>query len=410
MALMAAKRSSTKRARARPKPSRARGKTKAGARTRAPSNPLAHAADLANRGDVIGALRAAEAVFAADPRHWQAGHLMSQILWNIDRRDEAVTVLQSTIESAPPTAEIQIGLVGSLMELVSTAHFGLEKTIAIGERTVERYGPTFALLRGLCMLHLVRSAPLRALTIAERLVDLYPDSPHAHFILSTSLIALGRGEDAVVAYGRGLRPYDATTGKSAEEIRRQYESLAPAYDENMLHQSFSERMAKFVFGLVGSTLAKRVLDAGCGTGLLGTHLRAARLVGIDQSPDMLTKARARGIYAELVEGDLVQAMAARTDSFDLVASACVLYHIADLAPFFREAARLLVPGGHLFFSVDPAPDAMDIGVSSPGEYTHSRRYLRRLAAETGFTEAAIKIMLHRAYPGFWCAFRRKAAG
>ena len=93
---------------------------------------------------------------------------------------------------------------------------------------------------------------------------------------------------------------------------------------------------------------------------------------------------------ELVEGDLVQAMAARTDSFDLVASTCVLYHIADLAPFFREAARLLVPGGHLFFSVDPAPDSMDIGVSSPGEYAHSRAYLRRLATKTGFAETAIK--------------------
>ncbi len=99
-------------------------------------------------------------------------------------------------------------------------------------------------------------------------------------------------------------------------------------------------------------------------------------------------------------------MAKRTDRFDAVVSSCVLYHIADLAPFFRETARLLAPGGHLFFSVDPAPDSMEIGVSGLGEYAHSRAYVRRLAAEMGFVGVIIKIMEHRTYPGFWCAFRR----
>ena len=100
-------------------------------------------------------------------------------------------------------------------------------------------------------------------------------------------------------------------------------------------------------------------------------------------------------------------MARRTDQFDIIASAVVLYHIVDLTPFFREAARLLVPGGHLFFSTDPAPDSMEFGMSGPGEYAHSRRYLRKLAAETGFAEISIKLMPHRGNPGFWCAFRRK---
>jgi predicted TPR repeat methyltransferase len=81
--------------------------------------------------------------------------------------------------------------------------------------------------------------------------------------------------------------------------------------------------------------------------------------------------------------------------------------MADLAPYFRQAARLLEPGGNLFFSVDPAPDDMEIGESGPGEYAHSRSYLRRCAAETGFSEVAIAVMGHRATPGFWCAFRKE---
>ena len=167
-------------------------------------------------------------------------------------------------------------------------------------------------------------------------------------------------------------------------------------------------MGQLIVQTVGATAAKRVLDAGCGTGGLGANLRAAHLVGIDLSPDMLAKARERNVYQELVEGDLARVMGTRTDRFDIIASAVVLYYIPDLAPFFREAARLLVPGGHLFFSVDPAADDMDVGVSPmDGSFAHSRAYLRRLAAQTGFAEVAIKIMPHRGNPGFWCAFRRE---
>jgi len=44
-----------------------------------------------------------------------------------------------------------------------------------------------------------------------------------------------------------------------------------------------------------------VADAGCGTGLCAPALRplARRLVGVDLSPEMLEKARARGLYDAL---------------------------------------------------------------------------------------------------------------
>src|ERR1051325_5680508 len=50
-----------------------------------------------------------------------------------------------------------------------------------------------------------------------------------------------------------------------------------------------------------------VLDLGCGTGLSGLQFRAwaATLIGVDQSPGMLAKARARGIYDERIEAGLV---------------------------------------------------------------------------------------------------------
>ncbi len=47
-----------------------------------------------------------------------------------------------------------------------------------------------------------------------------------------------------------------------------------------------------------------------------------------------------------------------------------------------------------------------MSMTAEGEYAHSRRYVRRLAAESGLEEVAIKIFEHRFYPGFYCAFRK----
>jgi len=69
---------------------------------------------------------------------------------------------------------------------------------------------------------------------------------------------------------------------------------------------------------------------------------------------------------------------------------------------------VLAPSGHLIFSVDPVNDELDIGQSAPGEYAHSRAYIRRLTAGAGLREISITIDVHRAYPGFWCVFQRPA--
>ena len=96
-------------------------------------------------------------------------------------------------------------------------------------------------------------------------------------------------------------------------------------------------------------------------------------------------------------------------AFDLIISSCALYHVPRLGQFFCPSAKLIKDGGHLFFSVDPAPDHMDIGVTTNepiAEYAHSKRYIRRLSSEFGFSEVEIRVMAHRPNPGYWCAFQK----
>src|SRR4029079_17187809 len=73
-------------------------------------------------------------------------------------------------------------------------------------------------------------------------------------------------------------------------------ALAPRYDE--LRYAEPELRAE-VYGLLseaGDLRGRRVLDVGCGTGTLATWLAehaAARVWGVDASPEMLAVARAK---------------------------------------------------------------------------------------------------------------------
>lgn len=100
---------------------------------------------------------------------------------------------------------------------------------------------------------------------------------------------------------------------------------------------------------------RRVLDAGCGSGVYTEWLldRGADVVGVDVSEAMLERARERvGDRAELRRADLAERLEFAADEvFDGVVSGLALDYVEDWRGPFSEFARLLVPGGFLVFSV-----------------------------------------------------------
>jgi ubiquinone/menaquinone biosynthesis C-methylase UbiE len=91
---------------------------------------------------------------------------------------------------------------------------------------------------------------------------------------------------------------------------------------------------------------KRVLEAGCGTGLVLDRLArvAQEAHGFDLSPGMVAKARARGLSVSLGS---VTAIPFRSNSFDFVCSFKVLAHVPEIELALRELARVTRPGGTL---------------------------------------------------------------
>lgn len=95
-----------------------------------------------------------------------------------------------------------------------------------------------------------------------------------------------------------------------------------------------------------------ILEIGCGTGKntqwLAKH--ATSLLAIDFSPGMMQKARERvsGNHVRFVQHDVREAWPVPGASVDVVVGNLVLEHVEQLAPVFREAARVLRVGGALY--------------------------------------------------------------
>lgn len=98
----------------------------------------------------------------------------------------------------------------------------------------------------------------------------------------------------------------------------------------------------------------RILDVGCGAGVLGAKLRARQpcaVTGIERDP--VAAGAARNVLDRVVDLDLDLAMPLpfATGAFDCVVCADVLEHLRDPARLLAEFGRVVEPGGILVASI-----------------------------------------------------------
>jgi predicted TPR repeat methyltransferase len=183
-----------------------------------------------------------------------------------------------------------------------------------------------------------------------------------------------------------LRGTAAGTSQAAMTMEI-FERFAPTYDATL--EKLGNRGPEIIERMLGALAlpAKRqltILDAGCGTGLCGPFLRpyAKRLVGVDLSPAMLAKARARKVFHALERCDLGSIGTYPNGPFDMVICADVLVYFGDLAQVFTNFAAMTRPGGWLLFTVEAAEAGWHLAPS--GRNTHSLAYLEETLRKAGF--------------------------
>jgi cyclopropane fatty-acyl-phospholipid synthase-like methyltransferase len=151
--------------------------------------------------------------------------------------------------------------------------------------------------------------------------------------------------------------------------------------------SASERLA-WTAGLVAPRAGERVLEVGCGHGVLVALLaeRAAAVLAVDRSPTMITAAARRNRAA--VDAGRVRLQAAplrdadlNTGPFDAVVSFNVrAFWNADEDATWDRVAQVLAPGGRVLVA---------FSIMAPGDERSIAEAVGRLAAARGLAVAAV---------------------
>ncbi len=148
----------------------------------------------------------------------------------------------------------------------------------------------------------------------------------------------------------------ALGGNDPEATLKLYADWAETYDQTML-DGLSYQSPQQIASLAAMTEARRdvrVLDVGCGTGLLASCLRAegfTRIDGLDYSAPMLAVAQRESRIDEAFLRDLNERLEMGDECYDMLVSTGTFTHGHVGAGCLPELLALLAPGGHLICTV-----------------------------------------------------------
>jgi len=255
--------------------------------------------------------------------------------------------------------------------------------------------------------HAARGDFTGAANILAQTVELAPAFATAWFALGAIRDNLGDRAGAIAAWERArdadpedyhgarlqlarLGAGEVTPAMTEVYVRRLFDQHAETFDQSLLERLDYRGPAVLlaaVESVVGRLRIGSMLDLGCGTGLAGAAFRpyVDWLAGIDLSPEMVAKARAKGLYDRLAAAELRQFLAAEAAAaarYHLIVAADVLVYVSDLAPVAAAVARVLAPGGLFAFTVETHPG--EGAVLQPTlRYAHGAAHVRAALAGAG---------------------------
>ncbi|HRD64908.1 MAG TPA: tetratricopeptide repeat protein [Candidatus Competibacter sp.] len=369
----------------------------------------------AQRGRYPEAVDLIRRALVLNPKYADACNNLGNVLAAMERLDEAAEAYRRAIDLAPGNASAHCNL-GAMLRRTgrfAEAEVACRQAIALNPRLAEAH---FNLAKALTALDRYEDA----VAAYREAIRLRPGHVPAYRSLGMLLYRLGRGEEAADLYRLWLERdpanpvarhmlaahsgCDVPLRAADDYVQKLFDGMADDFDShlvNRLEYRAPELVARAVAAAAGEPKQSlAVLDAGCGTGLCGPLLRpyAAHLAGVDLSPRMVEKARAREDYHELVVAELNAFLRDRPAAYDLIVSADTLVYFGELETILTAAAGALRPNGWLVFTVERCADSeapSGFHLDPSGRYSHSEPYLLRMLAQTGMTVGALEEVVLR---------------
>jgi predicted TPR repeat methyltransferase len=385
-------------------------------------------------------------VLAVEPDHPDALHFAGILAHQQGRHDEGIELIQRSLQLAPDRADCysNLGIIFKAEGRVDEAVAAYTRALELNPNHANAHSNLGVLLRAQDKLAEAEAAYRKAIELDPEHIDAYhnlgvllasqrrtqeavvcyckvttlsPQHSSARRLLALAHCTLGEPHKAVEIFERWLaeepdnpipRHMLAACSGNAVPVRASDAYVETIFDE--FAASFEAKLAKLSYrapAIVGAMLvdsglpaAKNldVLDAGCGTGLCGSHLSpfARRLVGVDLSSGMLAGAREKQVYDELEKAELTEYLRGHSSAFDVIVSADTLVYFGDLAPVASAASLALRSGGLLIFTVEErvgAGPTEDFSIGTHGRYSHAQAYIERVLTGAGLRPEIVRAEL-----------------
>lgn len=325
------------------------------------------------------AVRSFQAALALLPRYVEAHNNLGNAWLYLGQPEEAARCYRQAIALQPDYAEAH-----SNLAIACTHMLQWDEAVVCWQRSLVYQPGNARVYADLGSVYYQQSMHAEALRCFEQALALDPEDAQTSVLIESL-----RGESplAQVPPAFVANFYDTLASGFDTEARYRYGSDSPA-------------LLQAALGSAPPGRSLDVLDLGCGTGLCGVQFRAwARtLKGVDVSPQMLARARQRGIYDELILSELTAAVQGTTAKHDLIVASDSLIYLGDLLPLTRAVHQALRPEGRFAFTVEL--------LEGPGyrllptvHFAHSRPYLEEVASSMGMQTVAMNQMVFRSEQG-----------